>query len=360
MRSFFKGVRRRIGKLDAEQLREQYNLIADEADFLETLFLTNSEGVIVLDQHGIALRNNPAAETLLGMDVAQALKFLAPRVGEASRREIAISYPEAKTLEMRTVPFKAGTIVYLRDVTAEKERTEEELRAGATKAVRDLAAGVAHEIANPLNAISLNLQLLERDLPGDSSLVICRQQIARLEQILRSFLQALRPSKPNLLPGSIAEPLKNCLAAMKQQFEERRISVTLDVPAALPKVTIDQNQFEQVYFNLLKNAIEASGEGGRIDIDVLSDDNDDIVTIRDNGEGMSSEQLAHLFEPYRTTKSKGTGLGLMITERIVRDHGGSIGAESKPGEGTLFTIRIPRIERRIRALEQSQVPSPKS
>ena len=324
--------------------------MAEEANFLETLFLTNSEGIIVLDQEGIAYRHNPAAKELLGMEVSQAIKFLSPGAGEASRREIAITYPEPKTLEMRTVPFKAGTIVYLRDITAEKIRTEEELRAGATKAVRDLAAGVAHEIANPLNAISLNLQLLERERPDDDSVTTCREQIARLEQILRSFLQALRPSRPNLMPGNVAEPLKNCLAAMKQQFEEHSISVTLDVPAALPKVAIDPNQFEQVYFNLLKNAIEAAGENGRIDIVVSNDDNDDIISIKDNGTGMSQEQMAHLFEPYRTTKDKGTGLGLMISERIVRDHGGAISANSTPGEGTVFTIRLPRLERRIREI----------
>lgn len=351
MKDFFRGVRKRIGKLDAEQLREQYRLIADEADFLDALFLTNSEGIIVLGECGELVKSNPAARSLLGMEPAVALPSLEIPLGVASKREMSITYPDERTLEMRTLPMKAGTLVYLRDITAEKARTEEELRVGATKAVRDLAAGVAHEIANPLNAISLNLQLLERTLPEDESIKECRRQIVRLDSILRGFLQALRPSRPNLMPGSIAEPLKNCLATLKQQLEERRISVTLDIPAALPAVAIDKTQFEQVYFNLLKNAMEAVPDGGRIDIDVQSDDNDAIVSIRDNGVGIPSDQVAHLFEPYRTTKDKGTGLGLMISARIVRDHGGTIAAASKSGNGTCFTIRIPRIERRIRALK---------
>lgn len=351
MRNFFQGVRKRIGKLDAELLREQYRLIADEADFLDALFLENSEGIIVLGERGEVVKSNPAARSLLGMEPVDALPSLEIPLGIASKREMSITYPDERTLEMRTLPVKAGTLVYLRDITAEKARTEEELRVGATKAVRDLAAGVAHEIANPLNAISLNLQLLERERPDDESIKVCRQQIARLDSILRGFLQALRPSRPNLMPGSVAEPLKNCLATLKQQFEERRISVTLDMPAAIPAVAIDKTQFEQVYFNLLKNALEAVPDGGAIDIDVSSDDNDAIVSIRDNGSGIPSDQVAHLFEPYRTTKEKGTGLGLMISARIVRDHGGTIAAASKPGEGTCFTIRIPRIERRIRALK---------
>lgn len=351
MKDFFRGVRKRIGKLDAEQLREQYRLIADEADFLDALFLTNSEGIIVLDERGEIVKSNPAARALLGMEPADAIASLEIPLDVASKREMTITYPDERSLELRTLPMKAGTLVYLRDITAEKARTEEELRVGATKAVRDLAAGVAHEIANPLNAISLNLQLLERSFPDDESIKVCRQQIARLDSILRGFLQALRPSRPNLMPGSVAEPLKNCLATLKQQFEERRISVTLDMPAALPAVAIDKTQFEQVYFNLLKNALEAVADGGKIDIDVTSDDNDAIVAIRDNGAGIAPDQVAHLFEPYRTTKDKGTGLGLMISARIVRDHGGTIAAASKQGEGTSFTIRVPRIERRIRALK---------
>lgn len=351
MRSFFKGVRKRIGRLDAEQLREQYNLIADEADFLEALFTANSEGIMVLDERGALVKSNPAAKALLGMEPDDALKTLAVPLGVASKQEMKVTYPDEKSLEMRTMPVKAGTLVYLRDITAEKARTEEELRVGATKAVRDLASGVAHEIANPLNAISLNLQLLGRERPGDESIKTCLGQIARLEAILKGFLQALRPSRPNLAPGSVAEPLKNCLQTLKAQFEERRIAVTLDVPAALPGVAIDKAQFEQVYFNLLKNAIEAVREGGTIDIDVSADDNDVIVIIRDDGLGMSAQEVAHLFEPYRTTKEKGTGLGLMISARIVRDHGGTIAAESREGEGTAFTIRIPRLERRIRALK---------
>ncbi len=350
MRDFFKGVRRRIGKLDAEQLREQYRIISEEAEFLETLFSTNSDGIIVLDEKGAPMRANPAARELLGMAVADALKWLEVPLGAASRRELAVSYPQARTLEVRTLPLKSRTLVYLRDITAEKARGEEELRLGATKAVRDLAAGVAHEIANPLNAISLNLQLLEREHPGDGSIVACREQIARLDTILRGFLQALRPTRPVLAPGNIADPLKNCLETMKRQFEDRCIRVVLDVPAALPGVAIDKAQFEQVYFNLLKNALEAIPDGGKIEIAVSSDDNDAIVEIADNGQGIAPDQLAHLFEPYRTTKDKGTGLGLMISARIVRDHGGTISAASRLGEGTVFTIRIPRIERRIRTL----------
>ena len=350
MKDFFKGVRKHIGRLDAEKLREQYELVADELAQTEKLHAIIKDGLVRIDADGNVLQSNPAAKALLGGEPADVLPGLELPLGKASRREIAVTYPDARTLEVQTIPFEDETVVYLRDVTAEKVRSEEELRAGATKAVSDLAAAVAHEIGNPLNAIALALQLVKRDPTDVESIDTAIAQLQRLNGITRDFLSALRPRRPNLMPGSLTEPLKSCLAALKPQFEERRIAVALDIPAALPNVALDAEQMEQVFFNLLKNALEALPDGGRIDIGLDADDQDVSATFRDTGLGMSAEQLAHLFEPYRTTKEKGTGLGLMVSKRIVTDHGGTIAAESKPGSGTAFTITLPRLEQRIRAL----------
>ncbi|MBQ6139932.1 MAG: ATP-binding protein [Kiritimatiellae bacterium] len=351
MKGFFDGVRRHIGKMDAEHLREQYARLSDEAASLDTLFRTISIGIIVLDAQGVVVKSNPASKDLLGMEPADAMPSLGISPSRASKRELDVTYPEARTVEVQCVPTDTGALVYIRDVTAERERTEEELRAGATRAVRDLAAGVAHEIGNPLNALSLNLRLLERTNPGDEGVAECLRQVDRLAGIIHGFLQALRPSKPNLARGSVADPIKGCLATMRAQFEERRVGVALDITGPLPSVALDKAQMEQVFFNILKNSLEAVKDGGRIDITLSSDDDSVIATVRDDGQGMTPDQIAHLFEPYRTTKEHGTGLGLMISLRIVRDHGGTIAVESAPGEGTTFTVRLPRIERRIRALE---------
>ena len=350
MKAFFKGVRKHIGKLDAAHLREQYELLAEEVASLDKVIDTINRGIIVVDDRGNVTRSNPAARTMLGVDPADALPELNVPFGKASKREIAVSYPEKRLLVLQTIPFERGTVVYLSDSTAERARTEEELRAGATKAVCDLAAGVAHEIGNPLNAISMSLQLLKRDPTDTETIDVCMDQVKRLDGIIREFLSALRPQRPNLMPGSVATPIKSCLATLKHQFEERRITVTLDIPAALPNVALDAAQMEQVFFNLLKNALEAMKDGGTVAITIDADDRDVSVSFRDDGMGMSSEQLAHLFEPYRTTKEKGTGLGLMVSKRIVADHDGSIAAQSAPGEGTTFTVSLPRLERRIRAI----------
>ena len=351
MSDFFRGVRKHIGKLDAAHLREQYERVSDALERSETLFSTLKEGLVRLDPDGLVVQANPAARQLLGMPPEDILPTLDLPLGKSSKREIAVTYPEKRDLEIQTIPFGDETIVYVRDITAEKRRTEEELRAGASRAVMDLAAGVAHEIGNPLTALSLNLQLLQRAHRDDPSIADCRAQVARLDGIIRGFLQALRPAKPNLRPGSVADPLKACLETLKPQFEERRIQLLLNVPSAIPPVALDRDQMEQVYFNILKNALEAMKDGGRIEVAIGSDDDDVTVVFRDDGAGMAPEQLAHLFEPYRTTKERGTGLGLMISDRIVRDHGGTIAAESTLGEGTAFTIRLPRLEKRIRTLK---------
>ena len=342
MKTFFQSVLKHIDKLDADKLREQYRLVTDEVSFFDTILSAMKEGVVVYDLAGEIVYRNPAADQLPDMEVA---------LGTASRSEVSLTYPDERTLEIHTIPFERGTLAMIRDVSAERARTAEELERGAAKSVCDLAAGVAHEIGNPLNAISLTLQMLERDPSDREAIDICKSQVRRLDGIIRGFLGALRPAKMVLSPGSIAEPLKNCLAALKSQFEERRINVTLDVPAALPPVALDKDKMEQVFFNLVKNAIEAMKDGGAIDIVLSVDDRDVTVSFRDTGLGMSAEQLAHLFEPYRTTKEHGTGLGLMISARIVRDHGGVISAQSTEGEGTVFTVRIPRLEKRVRALK---------
>ena len=342
MKTFFQSVLKHIDKLDADKLREQYRLVTDEVSFFDTILSAMKEGVVVYDLAGEIVYRNPAADQLPDIEVA---------LGTASRSEVSLTYPDERTLEIHTIPFERGTLAMIRDVSAERARTAEELERGAAKSVCDLAAGVAHEIGNPLNAISLNLQMLERDPSDREAIDICKSQVRRLDGIIRGFLGALRPAKMVLSPGSIAEPLKNCLAALKGQFEERRINVTLEVPAALPPVALDKDKMEQVFFNLVKNALEAMKDGGAIDIVLSVDDRDVTVSFRDTGLGMNAEQLAHLFEPYRTTKEHGTGLGLMISARIVRDHGGVISAQSKEGEGTVFTVRIPRLEKRVRALK---------
>lgn len=380
MRVFFNKVAEHIDKLDAEGQRAQYRLLVKELSFYESVFRSLREGVLVVDADGTTVYANEAVARLTGFDGAKARgrpvrhllpdwdwdNLLAPSdEGRGWTRqascEIEVTYPERRLLEIQSTPSANGTVLLVRDVTLSRAREESAIESSRSDAVRDLAAGVAHEIGNPLNAISLNLQLLAREFrrePDEArrtrllhDISTAQNEVRRLEGIIRGFLSALRPARLNLVPGSLVDPLTDTLDALKAQFEDRRIQTQLSLPSALPTVLVDRAQMEQVFFNLVKNALEAMKDGGCLDIEVAADDRDVHVVVRDNGSGMDADTLAHIFEPYQTTKEQGSGLGLMLSRRIVHAHGGEIDVASKPGAGTAFTVRIPRLEKRVRRLK---------
>lgn len=380
MKKYFKKVAEHIDKLAVEDRRRQFTLLTNEISFLESIFNALDEGVLVVDATGALSYANAAAGTLIGVSFDQKLNhpvrdvlpdldwdnlLRPPAEGVGWSRkamtEIEVAYPEHRILEVSALPNGTAIVVLLRDVTLARTREADALESGRTDAVKDLAAGLAHEIGNPLNALSLNLQLLAREFKREpdeerrarllADIATAQNEIKRITEINRGFLNAMRPVRPQLSPGTLADPLSDTLAALKVQIEDRRIQVFLDLPPALPPVLLDRAQMEQVFFNLVKNALEVMKDGERLDIELASDDHCVSATFRDHGNGMSDETLLHLFEPYRTTKKeRGTGLGLMLSRRIVRAHGGEIDVESKEGEGTRFTVRLPRLEKRVRRL----------
>ena len=344
---FYEKVADRIGKLDAEGLKRQYKALTDEIEFFESIFNSLDEGIVALDAKGRVKYANAVGRELvplLGLEEGQNESALP--VEGISVKEMEITYPEHRIIEVKRI----GNIVKLRDVTAKRAQDADAVESGRADAVGEMAASMAHEIGNPLNALSLNLQLLKRKYPEETDLAIAQRELERLNGIIREFLGAFRPAKAHLSPGSAADPLKDALAALKNVFEDRRIRVALDLPSTLPSVALDRAQMEQVFFNLMKNALEAMKDGGELAIEIVPDDTSVSVVFRDSGAGMSDEALARLFEPYRTTKKKGTGLGLMISRRIVAAHGGEIAVASEEGRGTTFTVRLPRLEKRVRAL----------
>ncbi|HPO38078.1 MAG TPA: ATP-binding protein [Kiritimatiellia bacterium] len=370
--------------MNPESLQAQMVRLAQERGFLETIFQTIQEGVVVIDNEGRLLYANHAAEKLAGFDYARTkgrsivrilrdwdwehlLEVPASESGWArmATREIEVSYPEHRFISVYAVPLnedgwvEKGVLVILRDVTRDRRQEATTLESERSNAIKLLAAGVAHEIGNPLNALNIHLQLLARELSGLpdgtreplADLVgVARTEVERLDTIIRQFLRALRPTQPVLHPEQPTDVLQETLALLKTEFENRRISVSVDITETIPTVQLDRSQIKQVFFNLIKNALEAMPDSGTLRIVVSAGDVYVDIAFIDTGKGIAPEELQRIFEPYHTTKRTGTGLGLMIVQRIIDEHGGEIELSSKPGAGTCFKVRLPRSERRVRLL----------
>ena len=174
--------------------------------------------------------------------------------------------------------------------------------------------------------------------------------VTRLDGIITHFLEAIRPSPPDLAETSLSEVLAEVLKFQKREFADRGLVVEAETPLALPTVMADRGQLKQMFFNITKNAMEAMQPGGRLKIKSQADDDSVYLLFGDSGSGIRQSDLPKLFQPYHTTKAGGHGLGLMIVQRIMRAHGGQVGIESREGLGTVVTLQFPRKDRRVRML----------
>lgn len=271
---FFSKVVDRIDKLDSADRRRQFKALADEIGFLESVFNTLSEGILVVDAQGILIHSNAAAERLTACPLSKgrgkAVRDLLPNwewnhllhpsvEGKGWARkvtsEIELAYPEHRILELGALPNGDAVVVIIRDVTSTYARMADERENERTDAIKDLAAGLAHEIGNPLNALSLNLQLMAREFRREpdperrerllADVATAQNEIKRIADINRGFLNAMRPIRPNLVPASLADPLKDTLKTMKTLIEDRRIRVLLDLPPVLPPACLDCAQMSR-------------------------------------------------------------------------------------------------------------------
>jgi two-component system, sporulation sensor kinase E len=378
----------RLGKIGPEDVQNYFLQLAQEKGFLETVFNSIQEGIIVTDSKGRITYLNDAACDLFGLEPEDSLsKRLDERVRgldweSLSQSEVAVSrdmeifYPANRFINFYIVPLliergsaenkidiaaePVGHAIILRDITESRRSEQQTIESERLNALTLLAAGVAHEIGNPLNSLNIHLQLIEREAGKfdgvkraklQESVEVARGEVNRLDSIISQFLRAIRPTRPQLRPENVNSIVEEAVRFFAPEIKDRDIVVERELRSDLPLLQLDRDQIKQAFYNVIKNSFEAMKSRGILRIQTDMDDSHVIVRFTDSGGGISAENLSRVFEPYFTTKSSGTGLGLLIVRRIVREHGGEMSIESSQGKGLTLKIRLPQFDKRVRMLE---------
>jgi signal transduction histidine kinase len=240
---------------------------------------------------------------------------------------------------------------------AQRQRAEAaRLQAERLAAVGAMAAEVAHEVRNPLGSIALNLDLIQKEVhglaqssrhpaeEGESLIREMRVEVQRIQHVIDDYLQFARLPKPQRQPLDLNTWLAEKLAFLNTSLERACIKLRTMFDPCLKSVNADPEQLWQAILNLIRNAIEAMPQGGELTVDTREDSQHAAVSIRDQGKGMTSEQLGRMFVPFFSTKPSGTGLGLTLVQQIITEHGGHVQCESRSGRGSTFTIYLPFLE----------------
>jgi two-component system nitrogen regulation sensor histidine kinase GlnL len=354
---------------------------------MENIISHMGSGLLVTDRDGRIWMLNKQGQETLGVDAAQAagtrLLDLFPDVGPfldvqhgSVLRELNLHHPDGRLVPLGfnnshlldSSGAAEGTIIIFRDLTDLRAIREEIRRKDRLAAIGEVAAGVAHEIRNPLFGISSVAQILMTevrfDLVHQELLAAMQAEIKRLNTLVEDLLDYGRPSRAERTPQPVEQIWDELLGLTKEEMAEAKLEIAREIDVGLPPIVADGNKLRQVFLNLLKNAIQATPPGGRITVRVtrmpradlpakvqrglapLTGDGDPaqlflVSQVVDTGIGIPAKDLDRIFDLFFTTKSTGSGLGLAICRRIVEDHGGAIGAESMEQAGSTFTVALP-------------------
>jgi len=377
----------RLGRVRPEEIRDYVHRLADQKGFFETIFDALHEGVIVTDPDGsITYLNRMACdffgierESAMGKPLTDQLRGLDwNAIAEAEKtvsRDMEVFYPQNRFLNFYVAPLRVdkatakkgkspekeliGYAVILRDITESRKSTEETIQSERLNALTMLAAGVAHEVGNPLNSLNIQLQLLARrlrKLPEAQrkdllkSVDVAKEEISRLDTVIRQFLGAIRPARLDRHLENINQLVQESVRFLEAETTDRNIIVETELRADLPLLDVDRTQIKQAFFNVIRNAFQAMKSGGILRIRTDLDDRFVSVAFADTGGGIPEVEMSKIFEPYFTTKTSGSGLGLLIVRRIVREHGGEIELLNDFGKGLSLTMKLPLGNQRVRML----------
>jgi PAS domain S-box-containing protein len=383
-RGFIDKLIERIRYVQPGDVGHYLQVLSREKGFLETIFNTIREGVIVTDPQDRIIYLNEASCSFFGIggaeNIGRPLGGVIPgldlntvvRPGDVMSRDLEVFYPQHRFLNFYVTPLMSdeteatrrelvGRAIILRDITEARREEMENIESERFSAVTLLAAGVAHEIGNPLNSLDIQLQLLERRLKkgfaGEGeisdlgkSVAIARSEVSRLDQIITQFLKAVRPAPLECRSCDFNTLISEAVDFLRSEIGDRGILVDVISAPSMPTVSLDRDQMRQALYNIIRNSFQAMGTGGRLRVATSYDETHVWVSIGDTGGGIDPASFDRIFQPYFTTKKDGNGLGLHVVQRIVRAHGGEIVLKSAEGKGLIFTIRLPRDDRRVRFL----------
>lgn len=356
-----------IGRDITEQKMADKKLAQSEQRY-KSLFKYNPDVVYMIDLHGVITDLSPHFEVVTGYKTEEFIGKSILRIIDEEYRNQAIEIfkhvlkneegttnhevqllhkdGSKRIVSCTTVPMivenqMVGVIGYGQNVT-EWKRTEEQLRkAEMLSTLGELAAGVAHEIRNPLTALRGFVQLLHRkDTTDPHYYEIMLNELDRINNIVSELLVLAKPQKITFEKEDIRSIVKDVMSLLETQANFHGVEMTKEEEEHLPLIDCEGNQLKQLFINLIKNSFEANASHVKVEIN-RKDDTHIVVTVRDNGSGISKERLKHLGEPFFSYKEKGTGLGLTVSYRIIEFHKGSIVFDSKLGEGTTATVTLP-------------------
>ena len=377
MRKFIQRALGKLPKLDEDQIRSLLFDLASENEMLEVVLNSMADGVLVADpQHKMVFANTTAGRLLPLMrrdsdeiaiwhciddrEVSDFIREVLEEGREVSEEEFTLEKGSTtRTLVFRVSPIykedqehveARGNLILVSDITEKKRREARLRRAESLASLTTLAAGVAHEIKNPLGSIGIHIQLIQKALKqqgcleqetAEKYLEVINEEIERLNGIVVDFLFAVRPMDTNMKRMHVDKVIDELIEFVRHELEQSGVKVEKKLASGLPRLDLDHKYLKQALLNIVKNGQAAMPEGGTLTIATREEEGYVHIDISDTGVGIEEEKVAKIFEPYYTTKDTGSGLGLTVAYKVINEHGGEISVKSKEGKGTTFTFSLP-------------------
>jgi PAS domain S-box-containing protein len=373
LRKFLQRALKKLPKLDKAQIHALLYDLASENERMEVVLDSLGEGVIVSDVNHNLVLYNKSAERLVPFSSSEIYEHavwdaiqdeqISDFVRDVLENQESVTDQEF-TLEVKGITrvlscsitplvhagHIQGNILHIDDITEKRGREARLRRAESLASLTTLAAGVAHEIKNPLGSIGIHIQLIQKAIRKGSTvdastiqpfIDIVNEEVERLNRIVVDFLFAVRPMDTKLEESDLNRVVADLLEFVRYELEEANISIIEELDESLPPVMLDEKYMKQAILNIIKNGISAMPNGGSLRVTTERRGDEAILHIADTGIGMSSEVMNKIFEPYFTTKDFGSGLGLTLVYKVVKEHMGEIAVATQEEKGSTFSITLP-------------------